>query len=930
MKSWLISLLLLVVLVASGALGQDGDQDGGRVVKVGVFPIDPIVSVTSGNQPRGFFVDLVNEVARREHWRVVFVPGTWNEGLQRLEAGSIDLMTGVARVPARQGRMRFGEQTILTVWGQVFARPGDRLQTILDLRDKLVAVAAGDINGINFQESARRFGVTCRYREVPTHEEIFRLIQSGEVDAGVAPNVYGVAHAADFGVVGTAIIFNPLESHFAAPMGSDGSLLRALDAHIAAWKGEEDSFYYRSLDRWLGDSSEEKKVVPRWVYWAGGVVVLLALLMFLLNRTLNRKIRVRTRELAASEAKQRAIFDQSFQFIGLLDTEGTLLDVNQTALDFIGAPKAEVIGKPFWEAPWWSHSRVAQDEIRRGIQVAAAGGVFKSEATHPAADGTLHFIEFSVKGIRDETDAVRWLVPEGRDVTEYKEAREQLSRLAQAIEQTADMIIITDTEGIVDYVNQAFTRTTGHGREAALGRSLRFLCSPEEDDNLYTRAWFSRLGATSWRGRLTIVGCEGATLDVDASVSPLMGERGGVQAYVVVQRDMTQLEELERSLRQAQRLEAVGTLAAGIAHDFNNILAAIFGYTELAQLVVEPDSPANEYLAEVIVGAERARALVRQILVFGRRTEHEWVQVSLGDLVREVLELLRSTLPATITVEDHLEVDGAVMGDGGQIHQVLMNLCTNAFQVMEDRGGVLRISLSRVMMPPAADLEGDRLAAGPYMVIEVTDNGPGIPREMLEKIFEPYFTTKEPGKGTGLGLAVVHGIVQAHHGAVRVESRPGKGASFRVLLPELVAPENAAPQSIGLAGGIGRGERIMFVDDEEVLGRLAAHFFGDNGYSLTRFTDSREAWKSFMADPQAWDMVISDQTMPGMTGIDLAAQILAVRPELPFVLCTGYSTDVGRDAALTMGISRFVQKPIEMEKLGAIVRALLDSRQSAG
>jgi len=923
----MISLLAaIMVLGVSGAGGQDGERGDGRIVKVGVFPVDPIVSVTPGHEPRGFYVDLVKEVARREHWRLVYVPGTWNAGLERLEAGRIDLMTGVARVPARLDRMRFGSQTVLTVWGQVFSRPDNQPHTILDLQGKLVAVAVGDINGINFRENARKFGVFCRFREVPTHEDIFRLIHDGAVDAGVGPNVYGVAHASDFEVVGTAIIFNPLESCFASPRNSDGSLLQTIDEYLARWKGDKNSVYHRSLDNWLGNRGREQAAVPRWIYWTGGAAVLLALIMFLWNRTLNRRIRSRTRELQASEAKQRAIFDQSFQFIGLLDPEGTLLDVNQTALEFIGAPKEEVVGKPFWEAPWWSHSAEAQEELRRGIRVAAAGGVFKSQATHPAADGTLHFVEFSLKGIRDDSGQVRWLVPEGQDVTHYKETREQLARLAQAVEQTADMIIITDTDGAVDYVNTAFTRTTGHNEEDVRGRSLRFLCSPTEDSSLYTRAWFTRLGTASWRGRATTVKHDGTTLEVDVSVSPLMAEQGGVLAYVVVQRDVTQVEELERSLRQAQRLEAVGTLAAGIAHDFNNILAAIFGYTELAQLTLGEDSPAAEYLDEVIIGAERARALVRQILVFGRRTEHEWQLIALGDLVREVLELLRSTLPATITVEDNLEVDGAVMGDSGQIHQVLMNLCTNAFQALEDRGGVLSVSLSRTVISTADDMAGDRLAAGSYMVVEVSDNGPGIDKEMLDKIFEPYFTTKEPGKGTGLGLAVVHGIVQAHHGAVRVESRPGKGSHFRVLLPEFVAPQEKDPQAGDADRRGGDGEHIMFVDDEEVLGRLAVHFFTEQGYRVTAFSDSGEALASFKADPGDWDMVISDQTMPGMTGIDLAAQVLALRPGLPFVLCTGYSTDISQDSAITLGIGRFVQKPIEMEKLGAIVKELLDRR----
>ncbi len=916
-------LLPALCLGVSGAGGQHQD----RTVKVGVFPIDPIVWVAPGEKPRGFLVDLVSEVARQEHWHLVFVPGTWNEGLERLKAGSIDLMTAVAFSENRRDLMQFNSETVLTVWGQVFSLPEDSPLTILDLQNKKVALAAGDINGANFRDTAQRFGVICSYLEVPTHEDIFRLIENREVDAGVAPNIYGVAHAVDFGVVGTAIIFSPVETRFAAPKNADGSLLRAIDAHLQSWKQEDGSYYYSSMDRWLGRRQADRGIIPLWIPTAGGIFLVVALILLFWNRVLNRKFQARNRELEASEAKQRAIFDQSFGFIGLLSPEGILLEVNQTALDFIGAPASEVLGKPFWDAPWWSHSVAAQEEIRKGIKVAAEGKVFKSEATHPAADGSLHYIQFSVKGIRDESGKVRWLVPEGRDVTEYKETREQLSRLAQAMEQTAESVIITDTGGLVDYINPAFIKVTGFKIEDVRGRNLQFLSAGGHADGLYSGSWFQQLGANSWRGRASNLKSDGGRFEVDVSVSPIMDDRGGVIAYVVLQRDMTQVDELERSLRQAQRMEAVGTLAAGIAHDFNNILAAIFGYTELAQLEIGSDSVASEYLGEIIIGAERARALVRQILAFGHRSEQEWSSIELPALVREVVELMRSTLPTTIAVVEKLEAEGRVLGDPGQIHQVLMNLCTNAFQVLEDRGGVLEISLSRKQVQAQEVDAATRLFPGSYMVLEVKDNGLGMDSDLLGKIFEPYFTTKELGKGTGLGLAVVHGIVQAHHGKIEVESRLGKGTSFRVLLPEFVGEASQEPGFAEGLGRYGRGEHILFVDDEEVLVRLAKHFFTAMGYRVSAFSDSRESWGAFRSDPDAFDVVVSDQTMPGMTGIDLASQILALKPGIPYILCTGYSADVSRESAAALGISRFVQKPVEMEKLGSIVRAVLDAHE---
>ena len=922
------ALVALVLAWPPFAAAQDGagESGGGRIVKVGVFPVDPIVSVTPGGEPRGFFVDLIEEIARQEGWLLVYVPGSWNEGLERLKDGRIDLMTSVAPVPERRKWMRFSEESVLMVWGQVFVHPRLDLATILDLQDKRVALAKGDINGRNFRRTAEAFGVTCRYIEVPTHADIFRMVQSGEADAGVAPNIYGVAHDHEYGLVATSIIFSPVESHFAAPVSSDGELLAAIDRHLASWKKDPDSSYYRSMQKWLAVSTATETKVPVWLLWAAGAVLGLSLVLFLWNRALQRKFQARTRELRESEAKARAIFDQSFQFIGLLDPDGTLLDVNRTALDFIGAAKDEVVGKPFWEAPWWSHSVKAQEEVKRGIEVARSGEVFRSEATHPARDGSMRLVEFTIKGIRNDNGEVRWLVPEGRDVTEYRQALERLARLGQAVEQTADMVVITDPEGRVEYVNPAFCSVTGFASDDALGRSIRFLCPPDLDDDLYTPHWFAERGLEPWRGRTRPVKKYGGQLEVDASLSPIVSDGGEVVAYVLVQRDITQVEALEQSLRQAQRLEAVGTLAAGIAHDFNNILAAIFGYTELAQLEVPENSPVAEYLDEVIIGAERARALVRQILVFGRRTEHEWQTLALRPLVREVLDLLRSTLPATITVDERLEADGTVMGDPGQIHQVVMNLCTNAFQALEERGGTMTLTLEREEIQPEADLPADGPSPGPYLVLGVSDNGPGMPPELQDKIFEPYFTTKDPGKGSGLGLAVVHGIVQAHRGFIRVESEQGKGTCFRIYLPENEEAGSGPEGAATLDRVAGQGEHILFVDDESILARLADQFFSGRGYRVTALDDSLSAWEQFRADPDAFDLVISDQTMPGMTGVDLAAQILSLRPGLPFILCTGYSAEVSREEATSLGISRFVQKPVEMERLGLIVRGLLDRR----
>jgi PAS domain S-box-containing protein len=384
---------------------------------------------------------------------------------------------------------------------------------------------------------------------------------------------------------------------------------------------------------------------------------------------------------------------------------------------------------------------------------------------------------------------------------------------------------------------------------------------------------------------------------------------------------------VDAQLRQAQKMEALGTLAGGIAHDFNNILMVILGYTEMAQLNIAEGNPVTNELQEVLKAAHRAKELVQQILAFSRRSDQERKSVQVGLIVKEALKMLRASLPATIEIKQSLTSRAVVLSDPTVIHQVLMNLCTNAAHAMRENGGVLAVSLADIRFGEEVNQPPSDLAPGPYVKLTVKDTGHGIEPAVLDRIFDPFFTTKEQGVGTGLGLAVVHGIVKSHEGTIEVESTPGKGTAFYILLPaKESAPLPASEPTVPLPGG---KERILVVDDELVLAMGTKRMLEHLGYETDYRTSALDALESFrlqlMENP--FDLVITDMTMPHLTGVDLARELYRLKPGLPVIVCTGFSEKINDENAKNIGIQGLLMKPFTLRQLAEMVRKALSESE---
>lgn len=383
----------------------------------------------------------------------------------------------------------------------------------------------------------------------------------------------------------------------------------------------------------------------------------------------------------------------------------------------------------------------------------------------------------------------------------------------------------------------------------------------------------------------------------------------------------------ENRRRQAQKMEALGTLAGGIAHDFNNILTPIMGFAELALHNLPPDSPSAGDLKQVVKAAGRARDLVRQILTFGRRGEQENRPLKPDLIAKEALKLLRATLPSTIEIRQDIPEDcGAVLADPAQFHQVLMNLCTNAFYAMREKGGVLAVRLEKITLTDQdIRLKGMTLTPGHYLKIEVSDTGCGMERKVLERIFEPYFTTKPLNEGTGLGLAVVHGIVHQYGGHISVYSEPDQGTTFHVYLPLIETEASAAEAAVDAHLPLARGrERLLVVDDEAVISNMLRNMLEYLGYQVTALTDPAAAARLLAERPGDFDLLITDMTMPHLTGLDLAKQALAAEPLLRVILCTGFSELINQEKSQALGIHAFVMKPVTLQSLARTVDKVLN------
>jgi PAS domain S-box-containing protein len=632
--------------------------------------------------------------------------------------------------------------------------------------------------------------------------------------------------------------------------------------------------------------------------------------------------------------RSRDFFENVFNAAGdgiyVTDELGTIVFANKALCAMLGYDSGELTGKPAVDITAEMPGLATEETMAYEMYHRAYTDYFECLYLHK--DGSSLYVETKISNVQEGAQESPALIVIVRDITARKrtenEIRQARDYFQTILKTSPDAIFVVDATGTIVMANESVFDVYGYQPEELIGQHVSVLATDDEPEVKKSMAMIEELHAAGIIRNF--VGerkrKDGTIVQIESSHALLKNQDGSIAGSVSSTRDITERKRLEEQLRQSQKMEAVGTLAGGIAHDFNNILGVIFGYAELSQDLAEGNSVLEKNLEQILKAADRAKNLVSQILAFSRKSESDIKPLRAHLVIKEGLKLLRASLPSTISIlADIDDTHDIVVADATQLHQIIMNLCTNAAYAMQHSGGTLDVKLKPLDIDEHSAKAYGEIAPGPYVQLSVKDTGTGIPADIISRIFEPFFTTKDVGRGTGMGLSVVHGIVKSLKGDIKVYSEPGTGSVFHVVLPrveEAVLESRVQVQEAPLGH-----ESVLLVDDEAVLLDVGVQTLNSLGYRVTALQSPMEALELFKKNLAEFDLVITDQTMPGLTGYELAQRLLEIRADIPIILCTGYSDLVTAESVLACGIKAFVIKPLNRLALAETVRKVLEKRE---
>ena len=622
-----------------------------------------------------------------------------------------------------------------------------------------------------------------------------------------------------------------------------------------------------------------------------------------------------------SEEKLKAILNNIPDLAWLKDNESKFTIVNKPFSEACGVPMHDIIGKTVFNV--WPR-KVAEQYQKDDFEILTTGkSLYREVILSDRQQGEKRF-ETIKKPIMDQKGKISGIVGIARDITARYEYEDRLKKYERIVGTSMDQMALVNREYKYEAANNSYLTAHACTEQNLVGYTVAQVNGTDVFEKKIKPYLDKALTGevVSYQDEVQYNGI--GRRHVEVSYFPYKNNKGITISVVAHIKDITDKKQMEQRLIQSEKMEAIGTLAGGIAHDFNNILSGILGYAQLGKINIDKPGKLNRHLDHIIKGSQRAGELVRQILTFSRQYEYEKQPLEVAIVVKEVLKLIRASIPAFIEIREEIVSESIILADPSQIHQIIMNLCTNAYHSMLETKGTLTVTLKDVKITTQEGILGPDITPGNYLKLEVGDTGHGMDKQTLEKVFDPYFTTKEVGKGTGLGLALVHGIVEEHNGCILVDSKIGKGSCFQVFFPviekETNIDEHPALDKESLPKG---AERIMIVDDEKSILFSTRELLEDCGYQVSAFLDGQQAFDKFKNAPEKFDLVITDMTMPKMTGDDLALEVLKIRPDLPIILCTGYSDRISEERAMEIGIRRFVQKPLISQDLTVLIRNVL-------
>ena len=959
------------LLVAVAMVAPVGAVD----LKVGVYLQPPYtVFSKSDTVPQGLLIDVLESMAARNGWTLTYVMDSRAGILNKMWRKELDLMVPAPRPMERSDLLDYASNAILSSHGQIFTRSPLAVPSLDQLSGKTVAVLRGDIHYAQFLEGLKTASIACQFVEMQRYEDVFEAVRSGRVDAGLVDSFAGASLNLEYGLAATPLTTAPVNLYLATSHNGNRNLLLEIDQTYQAEASDGAAPYQRFLSSWITYhppvSSAMITVLVVGSLLGGGLIIMLCVYQVrLLLRRQTRKQAATHRQLITSanesfrretEAEQRKRWYRTLlnttpdpvlvHAVDEAGRPGKFIEANNTACRRLGYSREEFaaltlnkieINPEVGVAPRyaallsrWRDSRLpdapSHDPFNESIT---------AELQLRTKDGKEIPAEVSIRIIdHDGQPAVVYTV---HDITTRRKVQNALKeserRFSDFFTRSPIGVALYTPERKLTDVNQAALAMFGFSERSQFsdtrlldsgelneesfatllkGGTVRFELALDFDDAKKAQRFnSSRAGRCHFDILITNLG-------LDANFNP-KGYMLQIQDITERRRAEEALHQQERLLRQAQKMEAIGTLAGGIAHDFNNILTPIIGYTEMAMLSPIADDTIRSNLDEVLKASHRAKDLVRQILTFSRQSEQEIKPLRLIPLVGEVTKLLKGSILSTIELRTSVTAErDIVKADATQLHQVIMNLSTNAIHAMRDKGGILEIALNPVQIDSRTRGTLARLRHGTYIEIVVRDTGHGMERSIMERIFEPFFTTKQSGEGTGMGLGVVHGIVTSLQGGITVESEIGKGSAFHVVLPVIDPPKEIVSN---LTNPLPQGsERILFVDDELGIITMVKQMLSSLGYQVTTATRAFDALTILRQDPSSVDLVITDQIMPGMTGLDMVREMHSIRTDLPVILCTGFSKTISEQDLRTGNIRQVLMKPIVLRQMAEAIRTILD------
>jgi PAS domain S-box-containing protein len=896
-----------------------------KVVTDNNYP--PYVFYDSAGKLQGILIDQWRMWEQKSGITVEIHAMDWGKAISGMKAGEFDVIDTIFKTEERSGWLDF-------------SRPYADIEVPIFF-DK-------DISGITDAASLKGFPVAAK-----TGDAAVDLLKRNGVDNLMLFNSYeAVIVAAKEHRVSVFVVDAPPAHYFLYKLGihdqyKQSAPLNVGQFHRAVKKGNrdllkvvEDGFGQIPTDelkkietKWYGSSLYDSRL-PHYILIIAGGLAFLTFVLFAWNRVLRKTVAARTaalktsvKELQALSIRQDAILTAVPDVIMEVDTNKVYTWANRAGLEFFGE---DVVGKE--ATSYFEGEQNTYDAVQPLFEGEVA--VLYIESWQKRKDGETRLLAWWCRELRDDQGNVTGAISTARDITEHRrsavEIRESEERFRAIFERSTVGKSLTAPDGKLLRINNALADMLGYAIEEVQHRNFAQITHP--DDMAKSRECIRILLAgeqADYRMEKRYIHKSGDIVWADVGTTLLRNEQGTPLYFITSIVDVSERKQadaekmkLQTQLLQAQKMEAIGTLAGGIAHDFNNILSAVIGYTELAQMKIEADSEIKNYLNGVLTAGVRAKDLVKQILEFSRQTQKEQIPVLMSLIVKETLRLIRSSLPATIDIRQNIQSQSYVLSDPTRLHQIVMNLCTNAAHAMREKGGILEAVLTDVEIDADFCSFHPQIQPGAYQKLTVSDTGQGMTSDVMNRIFDPFFTTKPKDEGTGLGLSVVHGIVKDFGGTITVCSEPGKGTSFNLYFPIIEGRAEEKPEDhTTLPAGT---ERILVVDDEKDIINIIKKIFTSLGYAVEARTSSLEALALFEAMPDKFDLVISDMTMPQMTGDMLARELIKIRPDLPVILCTGFSENISKEKAATMGIKAFLMKPLRKEELAHTIRKVLD------